>query len=81
MVPDNRANPMAMTKFGPVQPADQAPAQPKRFPTSRPAKAVEELPMDAPRFGDVMSEIGLLLAIHLAVAFAVALTLRLCGIA
>jgi len=65
MVPDNRANPMAMTKFGPVQPADRTPTH----------------PVDAPRFGDVMSEIGLLLAIHLAVAFAVALTLRLCGIA
>jgi len=70
-----------MTKFGPVQPADRTPTQPTRFPASLPAHGVEEPPVDAPRFGDVMSEIGLLLAIHLAVAFAVALTLRLCGIA
>jgi len=36
---------------------------------------------DCPTSGDVLTEIGLLLAIHLAVAFAVALTLRLFGIA
>ena len=34
-----------------------------------------------PTPGEVLTEAGLLLAIHLAVAFAVALTLRLCGIA
>ena len=36
---------------------------------------------DTPTPGEVLAEAGLLLAIHLAVAFAVALTLRLCGIA
>ena len=36
---------------------------------------------DYPSPGEVLTEIGLLLAIHLAVAFAVALTLRLYGIA
>ena len=42
----------------------------------------ERPPMDgAPTPGEVLTEAGLLLAIHLAVAFAVALTLRLCGIA
>ena len=34
-----------------------------------------------PTPGEVLTEAGLLLAVHLAVAFAVALTLRLCGIA
>jgi hypothetical protein len=38
-------------------------------------------PAGAPTPGEVLTEAGLLLAIHLAVAFAVALTLRLCGIA
>jgi hypothetical protein len=33
-----------------------------------------------PRVGEVVSEIGLMLAIHLAVAFAVVLTLGACGI-
>ena len=35
----------------------------------------------APTPGEVLSEVGLLLAIHLAVAFAVSMTLRLWGIA
>ena len=34
-----------------------------------------------PTPGEVLTEAGMLLAIHLAVAFAVALSLRLCGIA
>jgi hypothetical protein len=34
-----------------------------------------------PTLGDVLTEAGLLLAVHLASAFAVTLTLRLCGIA
>ncbi len=33
-----------------------------------------------PRVGEVVSEIGLMLAIHLAVALAVVLTLTACGI-
>lgn len=36
---------------------------------------------DCPTPGEVLTEIGLLLAIHLAAAFAVAVTLRLFGIA
>jgi len=36
---------------------------------------------DTPTPGEVLTEAGMLLAIHLAVAFAVALSLRLCGIA
>ena len=36
---------------------------------------------DYPTPGEVLTEIGLLLAIHLALAFAVAVTLRLFGIA
>jgi len=36
---------------------------------------------DFPTPGQVLTEIGLLLSIHLAAAFAVVLTLRLCGIA
>jgi hypothetical protein len=50
----------------------------------RSAEAHDEAPPvagDYPRPGEVLTEIGLLLAIHLAVAFAVALTLRLLAIA
>jgi len=36
---------------------------------------------DTPTPGELLTEAGLLLAIHLAVAFAVVLTLRVCGIA
>jgi hypothetical protein len=36
---------------------------------------------DCPTPGEVLTEIGVLLAIHLAAAFAVAVTLRLFGIA
>jgi hypothetical protein len=68
-----------MTKFAPVQHADRSPALPTRL--SNPLQARTEPPADAPRFGEVMCEIGLLLAIHLSVAFAIVASLRLSGIA
>jgi len=40
---------------------------------------IREPMLDGPRFGDVMFEIGVLLALHLAFAFAVIMTLRAFG--
>jgi hypothetical protein len=64
---------MAMMKFSPTQnvPASNLSA----------VHADKELPAATPHPGEVIFEIGVLLAVHLAVAFAVALTLQLCGIA
>ena len=50
----------------------------------RPAESLDRVPSvtsDQPTPGEVLTEIGILLAIHLAVAMAVALTLRAFGIA
>ena len=41
----------------------------------------EALPLEAPQAGDVVVEIGLIVALHLALALAVALTLNAFGIA
>jgi hypothetical protein len=55
----------------------------------RPAKPTARLPMhheralpvrDVPAFGEVLAEIGLILAIHLGAALAITLTLRVSGI-
>ena len=58
---------MAMRKFDSVQPLD-------RFSLS----GAGEPPADAPRVGDVMFEIGLILAAHLGIAIVVTLLLRGC---
>jgi hypothetical protein len=49
------------------------------IPQARSPSAVESVDA-SPRAGEVTSEIGLMLAIHLAVALAVGVTLTACGI-
>ncbi len=56
-----------MRKFDSVQPSDRFGLSPTGEPLA-----------DAPRFGDVMFEIGLILAAHLGIAVAVTLLLRDC---
>ena len=49
------------------------------IPQAKSPSAVEDVG-PFPRVGEVTSEIGLMLAIHLAAAFAIVLTLAACGI-
>jgi hypothetical protein len=56
-----------MRKFDSVQSSDRLSLSPTREPVP-----------DTPRFGDVMFEIGLILAVHLGIAVAVTLLLRDC---
>jgi hypothetical protein len=67
-----------MRKFDSVQPFDRVSLSPRRH-SSRPTLgAGGEPPPDAPRFGEVMFEIGLILAVHLGIGVMVTLLLRGC---
>jgi hypothetical protein len=67
-----------MRKFHLVQPIDRVSLSPRRLSSRPPLGAVDEPPPDAPRFGEVMFEIGLILAVHLGIAVIITLLLGDC---
>ena len=68
---------ITMMKFGSAN--QSLPARSDQWVEPSPGHLEGEPPVDAPRCGDVLFEIGVILAVHLALAVAVTLLLRDCA--